>query len=135
MGIALLLEQGRIFALLAWFRAFALHVRQIERGRMGAAHETDEIRSGQKGAAVKFPHQSSNTFIIGVPESVASATHSYAKAFAGDTRSRTLRTVSAIDLICSSMFSGSCDGSTVTTRSSLPQCLIRWVPAWSTATA
>jgi hypothetical protein len=47
MGIALLLEQSGVIAVLTWRRAYATHMRKIKRGRMGATHKPHQIRCGQ----------------------------------------------------------------------------------------
>lgn len=54
MGIALLLQQRCVFALLARRRARSPHARQIKRGGVGAPHEAHEVRRRKQGATVEI---------------------------------------------------------------------------------
>lgn len=48
VGIALLLEQRRIFGIFARHWPLVMHIGEIERGRVSAAHEPHQIRCGQE---------------------------------------------------------------------------------------
>lgn len=56
VGVTLLLQQRRVFAVFAWLRSGTAHVCQIKGRRVRAPHEAHEIRGGQKDTAVEVPH-------------------------------------------------------------------------------